>query len=614
MAIPSSPLVPLPVAVPLLGAATLAGLRTFASRRVMDTLAILIAAVHVVLCALLLRQASAGTLVYWFGNWFPRGSMVLGIGFFVDPLAAALALLAGVLFLFAFVFSWRFVDAGAKHFHPLMLVFLAAMSGFVLTADLFNLFVWFELMSTAAFALCGLKTTDPAPLQGTFNFAVTNTVAAFLGLTGISLLYAVTGALNMAQIGLQLTNSPGGARHDPLVLFAFTLLVCGFFVKGAIVPFHLWLPDAHAVAPTAVCVLFSGLMVELGLYAIARLHTVIFAGALSSHTDALRGILLAFAAGTVLLGGVMCYAEHHLKRLLAFSTICHAGLTLASLAMRGTVADAAFFTYVLGHAFVKAALFFCAGIVLHRLRSVSEQVLWQRRRVLKWTGVLWFVGGLGLAGVPPFGTWMGEAMADAAAKQVNLHGLSFLFIFGETLTAAAVFRVGLHIFAGLGSVPLTDEAAAVDEVPETNEESRIVKPYHFLPPLLCLCVAAGLFVTPHFLPWMTDAAARFANQPGYWHTLYTGQTAVTPQAPLLSRDDLTEAGLHGLLATVLALGLALTSVYRHKLKTWLRLGPYLETALQPLRNLQSGHPGDYVLWLTVGVALFGALSTFLLRR
>ena len=608
---------PLPVALPLLGAALLACLRPWLSRRAADLLAIAITSLHVLICLALLRAATAHTLIYWFGNWFPRGSMVLGIGFVVDPIAASLALLAGVLFLLAFIFGWRFVDAGARHLHPLMLVFLAAMSGFVLTGDLFNLFVWFELMSTAAFALCGLNTSEPAPLQGSLNFAITNTIAAFLGLTGIGLLYAVTGALNMAQIGLQLSNSVGGPRHDPLVLFAFTLLVCGFFIKGAIVPFHLWLPDAHAVAPTSVCVLFSGLMVELGLYAVARLHTVIFAQALASHESALRGIMLAFAAATVIVGGLMCYAEHHLKRVLAFSTISHAGLMLAALAAQGPVANAAFFTYVLGHAFIKAALFLVAGIVLHRLRSMSEQLLWQRRRVLRWTGVLWFLGGLGLAGVPPFGTWLGEVYAENAASHAGLHGYALLFIFGETLTAAAIFRIGLHVFAGLGSAPLTDEAAAIDEVPETSKENRTVRPYHFLPPLVCLVLGAGLFLGPRFTSWMTDATQRFSNQPGYWHSVYTGATVSTPLSSgttLASSHDLTSAALHGLLATLLALGLALTSVYRHKLKKSLRLGSYLETGLQPLRALQSGHPGDYVLWLTVGVALFGSVSILLLRR
>ncbi len=607
----------LPVAVPLLGAALTAALRSVLPRRAMDALALTLVSLQVVLCCLLLRAANAHTLITWAGNWFPRGSVALGIGFAVDPLGAALALLAGVLFLMAFAFSWRFVESGGQHFHSLMLVFLAAMSGFVLTGDLFNLFVWFELMSTAAFALCGLKTSEPAPLQGSFNFAVTNTVAAFLVLTGIALLYAVTGALNMSQIGLLLSNSAGGPRHDPLVLFAFTLLVCCFLIKAAIVPFHLWLPDAHAVAPTAVCVLFSGLMVELGLYAVLRLQKVIFAQVLAPHAVALRGILLGFAVVTVVVGGLMCYAQHHLKRILAFSTICHAGLMLATMSLPGAAATAGFFTYVIGHAFVKAALFLCAGVVLHRLRSMSEQLLWQRRRVLRWTGVLWFLGGLGLAGVPPFGTWMGEALAEGAAKDTGLHGLTLLFLFGETMTAAAVFRVGLHIFAGLGSAPLTDHAASVDELPETREENRTVRAYHFLPPLVCLVLAGGLFLWPPFRPWMAEAALRFNNQPGYWHTVYTGEAAAlggSLRDGLPAAEELRSAALHGALATLLALGLAFNSVYRHRIRKSLRLGAYLETGLQPLRDLQSGHPGDYVVWLTTGVAVFGLLSVLLLRH
>ena len=111
--------------------------------------------------------------------------MALGITFVVDPIGAGLACLAALLTLLSLIYSWRCVDSGANHFQSLMLVFLAAMCGFSLTGDLFNMFVFFELMSTAAFALCGLKTGEPAPLQGAFNFAVTNTIAAFLVLTAL---------------------------------------------------------------------------------------------------------------------------------------------------------------------------------------------------------------------------------------------------------------------------------------------------------------------------------------------------------------------------------------------------------------------------------------------
>ncbi len=152
-------------------------------------------------------------------------------------------------------------------------------------------------------------------------------------------------------------------------------------------------------------------MVELGLYAIVRLHSVIFQEALGSEEAHLRSILLAFAAVTILLGGVMCYAEHHLKRLLAFSTVCHAGLMLAFFALQGQLAIAAMLTYPAAHAFIKSVSFFVSGIMLHRLRSMSEHTIFGRGRDLRWTGALWFSAGLGLAAAPCFGTMLGEAAA-----------------------------------------------------------------------------------------------------------------------------------------------------------------------------------------------------------
>jgi multicomponent Na+:H+ antiporter subunit D len=603
----TGPLPALPVVLPLLGAGLLAALHKWLSRAAADSISIAVAAGTLISSFLLLSHALQHTRVYWFGNWYPRGSVVLGITFVVDPVAAGLSSLAGLLVLLALVFSWRFVDAGANHYHPLMLVFLAAMDGFVLTGDLFNLFVFFELMSTAAFALCGLKTKEPAPLQGSFNFAVTNTVAAFLGLTGIALLYAVTGALNMAQIGLAL-----GSRHDPLVLFAFTLLTCGFFVKAAIAPFHFWLPDAHAVAPTPVCVLFSGLMVELGLYAVVRLKSVIFQETFAASETHLRYILLAFGGITVLIGGVMCYAEHHLKRLLAFSTICHAGLMLAIFAIQSPLAIAAMLIYLVAHAFTKSSLFFVSGIVLHRLRSMSEHLLFGKGRSLRWTAALWFLGGIGLAASPGFSTMLAEAGTSSAAQQVGLHGLSWLFMFAGVMTSAAVFRVGMHTFAGWGDAPLTDRSAQVDELPETDAQDQKIFWYHFVPPLLCIVFAVALTFIPSWQYGVREAAARMYNQPAYLNTVYTGYS-VPLQAPPSWRNEIPGAALRGTIAVLLALALACTSVFRGKLARSLRIGAFLEGPLTILRSVQSGHPGDYVLWLTVGLAIFGSASLVLLR-
>lgn len=609
MTIPASienALPPLPVAMPLLLAALLATLRQHLSRTVADVLALSGAACNVTVCALLLNQAQMRTIVYWFGGWQPRGSVALGISFVIDPAAAAIALVCAGLTFLAILYSWRHTDAGANHFQALMLVFLAGLSGFTLTGDLFNLFVFFELMSTAAFALTGLKTQEPAPLQGAFNFAVTNTVAAFLVLTGIAFLYAITGALNMAQIGLLLPH-----RHDALVLFAFALITCGFFTKGAIAPFHFWLPDAHAVSPTPVCVLFSGVMVELALYAVARLYAVIFIPALDARAAMLREVLLGFGALTVVVGGVMCYAEHHLKRLLAFSTVSHAGLMLLAVAIQGTLATAGFLVYFAGHALVKSSLFFVAGMLLHRYRTMSEPALHGRARDQPGAAALWFLGGLGLAGFPCFGTTLGDALTSNAADAAGIHSVSYAFLVSGALTAGAVFRVGLHAFLGWGEEPISDRSAQVDEKPETRHKGR--RPWYLAaPPVLCLGAAMALMFAPHVRQEALMAANRMQSHAVYLRAVYKG--ALLPlELPAGMDLRASKAAIHGAIATLLGLALALTSVFRKRLRRRLRMGPFLEGRLGGLRALQSGHVGDYVLWMTIGTVLLAGAYVMLLR-
>ena len=128
------------------------------------------------------------------------------------------------------------------------------MAGFCLTGDIFDLFVWFELMGVSAYALTAYRPEERGPVQGALNFAITNSIGAYLSLSGIGLIYGRTGALNMAQIGRDITRH----RPDGLVVVAFVLILMGLLIKSAIVPFRFWLADAHAVAPTPVCVLFSG--------------------------------------------------------------------------------------------------------------------------------------------------------------------------------------------------------------------------------------------------------------------------------------------------------------------------------------------------------------------
>jgi multicomponent Na+:H+ antiporter subunit D len=585
------------IAVPLLAAALLAAIRKFVPRWTADLISILAALNNFVLASGWVVQSLHRTQVYWFGNWFPRGHMVLGVGFVMDGVGCSLAALAGLLTTLALLFSWRYSESGSCHYQPLMLVFLAAMSGFSLTGDLFNLFVFFELMSTAAFALCGLKTQEPAPLAGAFNFAVTNTVAAFIVLTGIALLYSVTGALNMAQIGELLTG-----RHDRLVVAAFAFLAAGFLVKAATFPFHFWLPDAHAVAPTSVCVLFSGLMVQLGLFGVMRIYATVFQGCFADTRLPL--LFVVFGAVTAVWGGMMCFAEHHLKRLLAFSTISHTGLMTMAFGLWSKDALTGLFIYLAGHALVKAALFFTAGIILHRLRSMSEPQLFGRGKKLRWTGMVWLLGGLGLAAAPAFALGQGEAHVTGAVLWTE-----GFFMIGGILTGGAVLRVGLRVFLGIGDRGPTDRSAQVDEKPETHEESHRIHWFQFAPALLCLAASVAINFWPAFSDALYSSAIRFMDFRSYAHAVYSGSTPV----PLLHAPDVrkTTELLLACLRSLCAVGLAFWAVLHLRVPRALRWPSHLEGSMRPMRELQSGHPGDYVAWLTVGFALLGGVAFWL---
>ncbi|MGB8987936.1 MAG: proton-conducting transporter membrane subunit, partial [Candidatus Sulfotelmatobacter sp.] len=480
-------------------------------RRASDILAIATATTSTVLTILIFRGVWLLPQVYWFGNWWPRkGGVVLGICFTVDAIGASLAVLTAVLTTASLIFSWRIFEDNENHFQPLMLIFMAAMCGFSYSGDLFNLFVFFELMSVSAFALCGLKTLDPAPLQGAYNFAVVNTVGAFMILIGIALLYARTGALNFAQIGRSL-----GAHADALILLSFLMISVGYMVKAAIVPFHFWLADAHAVAPSPVCVLFSGVMVELGIYAVTRVYWTIFSGTLATHSHALREIFLVVAAITGVVGGLMCFAEHHLKRLLAFSTIAHAGLMLAGFALLTPKALAGFIVYALSHGFIKGGLFLCAGIVLHRLQRIGEDHLHGRGRGMWFTAALFILGAWGLAGVAPFGTLLGESMISDAAKEFHQRWLVYLFLFVEIMTAAAVLRVTFRVFFGWGDPAPSDKSSRVEERPETDKQHENTPAVMFFPAALLILLGIAMTAMPQ-LRSTTEAAAQLStNQSAY---------------------------------------------------------------------------------------------------
>lgn len=599
--------VPLAVLVPLAGAGVLAATRSISNRLAADTIALATTVATLVLCAIALGRAAEHTVVYWWGAWQPRsGGVALGIDFAFGPLDAGMAVFAAVLMAAALLFSWRYLRVVDYLYHAVLLVFLAAMVGFSLSGDLFNMFVFFELMSVSAYVLAGFLIDKRAPLEGSLNFAVTNSAGAILVLTGIALVYAKTGALNLAQIGQQLAHA---GPPDGAVIAGFTLIVCGLLVKAAAFPFHFWLADAYAVAPTPVCILFAGAMSELGLLGVARVYWTAFADVVGPHAGALRWTLLAVGLTTAFVGAAMALAQHHLKRMLAFATVSYMGLFVVGIAMLSAGGLAGTAVYVVGDGFVKASLFVCIGIVQHRRSSVDEVDLHGRCRNMPWVGVMFALGALAVAGLPPFGPFLGKALVeDAALKQSGMAWVPVAMMAASALAAGAMLRSAARVFLGLGAPGTPDDSS--DDAREATEPERENThgrtPAVMWAPAVAL-LAAGLAwgLIPGLARSVLNGAVRFTDTTSYAAVVLHGARDAAAYTAGLAPS--TGSYVYGAGAVLGALVVAGAGVARPQ-----GLEP-VRPALARLRLIHSGHVGDYVAWLTTGVAVIGTVFALTLR-
>jgi multicomponent Na+:H+ antiporter subunit D len=567
---------PLTVLLPLAVATLLLTFSHWLPPRVSTVLAIATALAVALLCALLTRAALSGPVVQWFGGWTPSSSgrpgVVLGISFAADPASGAVATFAAFLFAASFTFAWGYFDETHSHFETLMLLFLAAIVGFCLTHDLFNLFVWFELMSISAFSLTAYP-LGKSSLEGAFNFTVTNALASLLMLSGVGLLYARTGTLDFTAMG----NAVSSIGSDPVLSGGLCLISAALLTKAAIVPFHLWLSDAHAVAPSPVSVIFSGIMVSIALFALLKLVGQVFSR--DAHVMGLaREFMLWLGATTAVVGGAMAWAQRHLKRLLAFSTIAHLGIMLVGVAAVTPLGAAGLLFYLFGHGLVKATLFMIAGILLSLLGSEDEIALCGRARSLWPAGLAMGIAGLLLGGLPWGLLHHGGDLIDAASPAARL-----AIVVGTAFTGGAVLRAGVRIFLGWSGAPGVERTAPTQRAREKGPRPL------WLMLIPCVVMLALAIIPERAISWFVGVAATAL--------LDLQEHAGVPAPP----DSLS---ISSFLPICIALMLVLLSLFRRRATSIFARTAYSIERLpfDALQSLHSGLVSDYVAWMIVGVA------------
>lgn len=573
-------LVALPVVVPLAVGALLLLFNPLLPWRLPDIIALATAVFAGALSVVLLIGTAHGPLTCWFGGWTPRQGQAIGIAFVVDQGGALMGIFASLLVAADFVFAWGFFREIGSRFHSMMLVFMAAMTGFACTHDLFNMFVWFEVMSVAAFALTAYRLNVDA-LEGALTFTVTNGIGSYMMLGGIGLLYLPAGALDFGALEGFVRAHP----NSPLVAAAFCLIAGALLIKGAMVPLHFWLSDAHAVAPSPLSVIFSGIMVPLGLFGVLRLVWTVFAPD-PAVQHVVHGVLMWLGVVTIVIGGIAALEQRHLKRLLAFSTISHMGVLIVALALLTPESVAAFLSYLVGHGLIKAALFMIAGICLTRLGGVDEIALRGRGRGYPAVGLFCAFGALLLGGLPIGVMDEGTHLLDAAASQSGVGWLYLPVIAGTGLTGAAVLRATGRIFAGWGRRPGLEADA-----PTADEREPEERPLWLMGgPAVLLILGALLSGKP-----VSDAARAvaggFLTSAGLSHPVVPDLPAPHEFAPWVS-----------VAVTLVVAGFELSRERIPGPLRWVADRVSAPLALGVSR-LHTGLVGDYVAWIAVGLAV-----------
>ncbi len=389
-----------------------------------------------VIAAITLPAAMDGPLSYAFGNWEPP----IGIEYRIDAANAFVALLVSAVA--AVILPWaktsvdREVPERQGPFYALFLLAFAGLMGITLTGDAFNVFVFLEISSLATYALIA-HGQDRRALLAAFRYLIMGTVGATFLLIGIGFLYMMTGTLNMVDLAQRLPE----LRDTATVRVALAFIVVGMGLKLALLPLHLWLPNAYTYAPSFISVFLAATATKVALYVLLRFTFTVFAPDYSFIALPLAVVLMALAIAGMVVGSWVAIYQANIKRMLAYSSVAQVGYMVLGVSLVSVTGLTAALLHMFNHALMKAALFMALGTVAWQVGSVRIEAFRGLGKRMPWTLTAFALAGVSLIGLPPTAGFISKWYLISAAVESGHAWLVALIVITSMMALIYIWRV-----------------------------------------------------------------------------------------------------------------------------------------------------------------------------
>ncbi|EEB72941.1 proton-conducting transporter membrane subunit [Thermococcus sp. AM4] len=402
-----------------------------------------------------LAYSSKEPLIYTFGGW----AAPVGIIYEVDRMSALITLVTAALMFLIAVYSYRHLEgeSGLEWYYTLYLGLEAGLLGVLLTGDAFNLFVMIEVTSIAAYALVMFYRDRGDSVVAGLKYALIGAVGTTMYFLALGVLYYAFGTLNFANLSALLHGMDfpvvGKPWGDVVIAsgIALALATWAFLIKAAVFPNHFWLPEAHPAAPSPISAVLSGLVVNVGVYALARFLYTVYGGTLSSGLSgvvhSLSVILMFLGAVSALFGALMMLVQRDVKRLIAYSTVMHMGYLVMAVGVGSELALSAALFHMMNHAVAKALLFLAAGVFIHAAGSRNIEDLAGLGRRMPVATFSLAVASLSLVGVPPFNVFFSKLLLFNAFLDEN-PVLALVLVVSSVTALVAYIRVFYEVWLG----------------------------------------------------------------------------------------------------------------------------------------------------------------------